>query len=232
MNKLAIFVEGYTEAAFVKKLIEEIAGQNNVRIDRQEVRGGRKATLSIKTIEASRVNATQKYFVLIVDCGSDESVQARILDQHQSLSSSGYSCIVGIRDVRPRYTFAQIPNLEIVLQRFVNKSLIPVKFILAVMETEAWFLAESTHFSRIDPSITVQSIKASLGFDPENDPLEQRTDPAKDLDACYRLGGKSYSKRHVDITVNALDYANLYLELRKKIHYLNVLTSEIDHFLS
>ena len=40
MNKLAVFVEGYTEVVFVEKLIEEIAGENNVLIEHREIRGG------------------------------------------------------------------------------------------------------------------------------------------------------------------------------------------------
>ena len=41
MNKLAVFAEGYTEAVFVERLVEEIAGTNNVRIERRQFRGAR-----------------------------------------------------------------------------------------------------------------------------------------------------------------------------------------------
>jgi len=40
MNKLAVFVEGYTEVVFVEKLVEEIAGQQNVLIEHRKIRGG------------------------------------------------------------------------------------------------------------------------------------------------------------------------------------------------
>ena len=40
MNRLAVFVEGYTEVVFVQKLIEEIAGKNNVLIEHRAIRGG------------------------------------------------------------------------------------------------------------------------------------------------------------------------------------------------
>ncbi|KKK76890.1 hypothetical protein LCGC14_2859110 [marine sediment metagenome] len=33
MNKLAIFVEGQTEQAFVRTLLEEIAGTKNIHIE-------------------------------------------------------------------------------------------------------------------------------------------------------------------------------------------------------
>ena len=74
------------------------------------------------------------------------------------------------------------------------------------METEAWFLAESTHFSRIDPAITISAIKSNLGFDPENDSMELRPNPAVDLNDCYHIGGKSYKKKQtrIDLTINGL----------------------------
>ena len=40
MNKLAVFVEGYTEVVFIERLIEEIAGKQNVRIEHRKIRGG------------------------------------------------------------------------------------------------------------------------------------------------------------------------------------------------
>jgi hypothetical protein len=64
---------------------------------------------------------------------------------------------------------------------FIRTSLIPVDFVLAVMEIEAWFLAETTHYARIDPAITMAAIKSTLGFDPENDDLQRRPSPAEDL---------------------------------------------------
>ena len=35
------------------------------------------------------------------------------------------------------------------------------------MEIEAWFLAETTHYQKIDPVITLATVKANFGFDPK-----------------------------------------------------------------
>ena len=40
MNKMAIFVEGYSEVVFVDRLIEEIAGRNMVLIEWRKISGG------------------------------------------------------------------------------------------------------------------------------------------------------------------------------------------------
>lgn len=232
MNRLAIFVEGYTEVVFVEKLIEEIAGLNRVSIERREIRGGGKSRRTMKVIRAAKPYPRQDYYVLLFDCGGDESVKTRILEEHDNLTKAGYSRLVGIRDVRPTFTYEDIPKLEAYLPKYIKTKLAPVTFILAIMEIEAWFLAEATHFPRIEPSITIAAIKASLGFDPENDNMELRPYPSRDLNSCYAIGGKTYVKHQVNVTVDALDFAFVYTDLRSKIHYLDRLISVIDKFLS
>ena len=44
---------------------------------------------------------------------------------------------------------------------------IVVDFILSIMEIEAWFLAEHSHFAKIDPKITLEAIADKLKFNPE-----------------------------------------------------------------
>jgi hypothetical protein len=232
MRRLAVFVEGYTEVLFLEKLIEQIAGAHNVVIEQQSIRGGRKGGRTIAIINAAKPNTGQRYYVLLVDCGGDKAVKTRILEEHQNLTQKGYVKIIGVRDVRPDFTYVDIPKLEEGLRMYVKTALIPVEFVLSVMEIEAWFLSEYNHFPKIDPSITVPSIRAALGFDPEHDDLTQRPTPTNDLNNCYNLGGKTYQKNNVADTVAVLDYPYLYLELQKRIGHLKRLTDAIDGFLS
>jgi len=231
MNRLAVFVEGYTEIVFVAKLFEEIAGKNKVSIEHTEIRGGSAARRTMRIFKAANPATGQKYFVLLVDCGNDDLVKDRIREEHQNLTNKGYSRIIGIRDVRPKFTRMEIPRLEANLPKYVKTSLIPVQFILAIMEIEAWFLAEATHYSKIDPSITVAAIKSRLGFDPENDDMQQRDAPADDLNNCYAIGGKTYEKHKAKDTVDALDFALIYMEICNKFDYLKRLITSIDDFL-
>ena len=232
MKRLAVFVEGYTEVLFVEKLIEEVAGQHNVLIESRTIRGGSTARRTMKLIKAAKPNTGQKYFVLLVDCGGDELVKTRIREEHENLTKKGYSKIIGIRDVRPKFTHGDIPRLEASLPKYIKTTFTPVTFILSIMELEAWFLSEATHFSRIEPYITVATIKAILGFDPENDNMEHRLCPADDLNACYAIGGKAYVKSQAKTTVDALDYALVYTDLRSNINYLDRLISDVDSFLT
>lgn len=232
MNRLAVFVEGYTEVLFVAKLIEEVAGNNNVLIETREIRGGKTCRRTMGCVTAAQPESGQEYFVLIVDCGGDDLVKTRIREEHSNLTKKGYSRIIGLRDVRPTFTYGDVPKLEANLPKYIKTSLIPVDFILAIMEIEAWFLAEATHYQKIDPAITVAAIKAALGFDPETDDMEQRPAPADDLNKCYLIGGKRYLKHRAQDTVNALDYGAIYAYFPEKFRYVSRLMRIIDAFLT
>ena len=231
MHRLALFVEGFTEVLFVERLITEIAGKQNVIFEKKQIRGGSKAPRRVVTLEAVRQATHEQFYVLIVDCGGDRQVKDRILQEHESLTKKGFVKIFGLRDVRPDFLRADIPKLEAGLRKYVKTSLAPVEFILAVMEIEAWFLAEHNHFHRIDPTLTPAVITASLGFNPATSDMSLRAEPAADLDACYQLAGKRYMKGD-PMTVEALDYAAVYLELQDAIPYLNRLSDGIGDFIA
>ncbi|OWK45364.1 hypothetical protein FRUB_01695 [Fimbriiglobus ruber] len=99
------------------------------------------------------------------------------------------------------------------------------------MEIEAWFLAEASHFPRIDSAITVPEIISKLGFDPSVDDMRQRAWPAEDMRACYAIGGKLYEKGRAENTVNALAYDRIYLETRSKFGHLDRLLTSLESFL-
>jgi hypothetical protein len=230
MNKMAIFVEGYSELLFADKLVQEIANRNSVQIGWRQVRGGTTTRRTSREIKAAGPNAGQEHFVLILDCGGETAVKSRMLQEYANLASAGYSRIVCLRDVRPTFTHATIPLLEASLPKYVKTKPIQVSFILAIMEIEAWFLSEHTHFARIDPNITPARILAALGFDPEREDMQQRLMPALDIQNVYSLEGKSYTKGS-DITVNALDYVHVYTTVADRLPYLRKLCDTIDAFL-
>lgn len=232
MKKIAIFVEGKTEAIFVTALIEEIAGRRNVLIETRKIIGGTNRPRSVQQITAARTQTNEKYFVLIYDCGSDEQVKTRILEEHDGLTRSGYERIIGIRDVYPRYSLQDLPKLEIGLKRYVKTSLIPVHFILGVMEIEAWFLAEHSHFERVHDTISIANIANTLGFNPAVDDMTARNTPAQDLNACYGLVGLFYEKGGDPKTMAALDYSQIYIELGNRIPSIQLLNTCLDNFLT
>ena len=233
MTKLAIFVEGQTEQLFVERLLLEIAGKRRVRIEKHEARGGKKGKRRIRLIEASAPDSGQKFFVMIVDCGQDERVKSDIVERYDGLEKNGYQAIIGIRDVYPENR-DDIPKLRRGLAYRVRTDPIQVLFVLAVMEIEAWFIAEHTHFARVSDELTPERIQAGVGFDPSTDDIELRDHPAADLHHIYQLVGLAYrkSKQHAERTVDILDYARVYLELGQQIGDLKALIESVDRFLT
>ena len=136
MHKLAIFVEGQSELLFVRRLLQELAGKNNVAIQLQQFIGGRSKPRETIITNAAQVAGSERFYVLISDCRGDHQVAGRIKEEHANLSASGYAKIIGVRDVRP-ISIHDIPKLERGLRIGWPVDLISVEFVLSVMEIKA-----------------------------------------------------------------------------------------------
>lgn len=241
MKKIAFFVEGQTEQFFLNKLLIEIAGAKNILVKLQKFKGkGKTPTDDIFPKTLAQGNNKVNHFALIYDCCGDGSVKSRILEEYQDLLADGFSEIIGFRDLFP------LPDLNKLEDRLANglivngirrEAALPTntKIIVAVREIEDWFLAENHHFKEIDPRLTDDFIVSNVPFNPFVDDLTLRTvSAAHDLKSIYKLVNKSYSKNidKVERTVECLDYANIYLNIRIKMVKLNELITKIDDFLS
>jgi hypothetical protein len=237
MKKIAIFVEGQTEQFFVSKLLQEIAGRKNISVTLYQLRGGsnspkQQILVSNKSYSLQSPMATHE--ALIYDCGNDEKVKSDILEEGPNLKAQGYSQILGIRDLFPQ-SRTELTKLERGL-KFIPSHYqplpLPHDIIVAVMEIEAWFLAECNHYGCIDANLSVSLITSRLGFNPDIGDMTLRRHPAQDLDDIYHLVGKAYrkEKKQVQRTVECLDYAEIYLN--PKSAQLTELVKQMDVFLS
>lgn len=241
MKKIAFFVEGQSEQLFINKLLKETAGYRNISITLKEIIGGgkkRRVTRIENVVAQPLVNPqTPKYEALIYDCHNDERVKSEILANIATMAKQGYSQIVGIRDLYPNL-LADLPRLEHGMRYVPPSDLplpIPFDIIVAVHEVEAWFLAENTHFSRINSRLTNSLISNSnIGFNPFTDDMSLRYHPADDLNNIYSLVATTYTKKYQKVkrTVDSLDYSNLYLNVRNNVTKLNELLTIVDDFLS
>lgn len=234
MRKLAIFVEGYTELLFMDRLISEVAEKNQIAIELRQIRGGGARSGKPKRIVELQVpvlDPEKTLYFLIADCGGEDAVAQRIKEEHENLSKAGFEKIIGLRDVYPKFLRKDMPKLRIGLRYGVKTNLIPVQFVLSAMELEAWFLAEHNHYQNVDPLLTVERIQNHLGFDPVNDDMTIRDEPANDLAAAYALVGKLYAKGDSKNNVDRLDFTHLYAALPHRINELNELITTIDSFI-
>jgi hypothetical protein len=232
VKKLAIFVEGQTEQIFVEKLLKEIAGRNNIAIKVVSLNGKQGSRITT-VIMSDPVITTTKFYVLVYNSGSDSNVVSDMRDRFNSLKQSGYERIIGLRDVYP-IAISDKLKLESGLRYYLPKDTIPIDIVLAVMEIEAWFLAEWSHFMKVNPLLTPENIQANFGFNPKIDDMEARHHPADDLHQIYRLVGRAYkkTKNQVNTIVSNLDYDFMYVELVNNVVSFREFIKLIDLFIS
>ena len=241
MKKIALFVEGETEAYFVQKLIKEIARRDSVSFNTFKGYGGKKVPRVFSSLGQSLAR-NEQYKANIYISSTDNRVNQDIIDQMQTLKASGFNVIVGLRDIRGQkndgtpITLADLPNLETANARlFASES--NVFSLLAVMEIETWFISEVDHFQRISSNLTEILIKANIpliGVDLYNDDLTQINEPAETLNKIYNLIGESYDKSKVkrERTIDALDMANMYLYSTQRLIKFREFVDVLDSFLS
>ena len=234
MKKIALFVEGQTEQIFIERLIREMCGNERVSIISKRTQGGTNAPKQELVRNASFARRADIQ-VLIYDCGADNRVKSEIIENIPNLTESGYTCIVGLRDLYP-LSVDELPRLEAGL-RFLPPSIYkkyknPFDVIVIVQEIETWFLAETHHLQRVDRRLTGHFIDKKLGFNPYSMNAVHRKHPAKDLNDIYQLVGRSYTKKYWQVhrLVNRLDFDHLLRHIRYNVDSLDELVTIIERF--
>ncbi len=221
-KKFAVFVEGLTEQEFTIRLMTELAGKHGIEFEIHRQNKGYLSLVNFIPHESPVIH------VLVANCCNDEQVKSQIKDQYESLKSAGYSLVVGLRDVYPS-THNEISILERNLLVGLSIDTLPVHLHLAVMEIEAWFLEELTHFYRIDEKITDTKI-ISNGFDFNAIQASELPHPAETLEKIYQSVGKGYSKnkRQLQRTIDALSYEDLYVNTYQKAPSLEKFINSLE----
>ncbi|MFN8395448.1 MAG: hypothetical protein U0176_12460 [Bacteroidia bacterium] len=200
MKRAAIFVEGETEMEFIVKLLKELANENRINIFQHKVSGGGRNQPIRSAMLIGQHRASEAIFeFLVFNSWGDSRVASDMRDQAQSLAASGFGVILGLKDLRGEHggrtlTIADLPNV-VRADRMVESmcSPIPTKLVTAVMEIETWFLAETSHYLCIDPSLDQRRVVAAysmLGFNPFSDDLTLLPNPAECLSRLYSLAQK------------------------------------------
>ncbi|MBF0607003.1 MAG: DUF4276 family protein [Candidatus Magnetobacterium sp. LHC-1] len=200
MIKIAFFVEGQTERIFVEKFLDEYISLNKCELIVQKYIGNNK---SVKRIFEKK-NPYAKFYVLIHEVGNDEKVNITIRENAEvMIKSSDYSYIIGLRDLYPKSRQERDRVIKAFYKLFDKFDYShKIKYILAIMEIEAWFLLDKDFFTKM----TDNPQEVTKILDKKN--TEEYNHPAKVIDKIYRLLGKEYNKHEDDsynITYN-LDY--------------------------
>ena len=228
--KLAFFVEGDTEQYFLQKLLTEIFSVNDIAIELKTISGGKNSDIKYTNIQSAKITDEIKYFVLIYNCGGDSSIKSYILDHRENLIKAGYKKIIGLRDLYPDFTREDILKLRRGLNYKIPQKDIKIQFVLSVMEIESWFLAEYTHFERIDNKLTIEHIETNIGLNLSKINTEEIDQASVTLDTIYKSVGKRYLKKtkSIERTVDKLDCVQMYYETRKNLESLNELIEAFE----
>lgn len=234
MERMAIFVEGQTERVFVEKLIREMAGPRHVHIDAvHAIGGGRLIPRNWVEIHAVRPDPSTEYYILIYESMNDARVLSDIREQYATLIDQGYRRIIGLRDVYPN-PIIDVPTIRADFSALVPPGPVIPQLVLEVMEIEAWFIGEHTHFPRMHEALVPAVVTDALGYDPAIHDITTIAWPCGDLRRAYGVAHLSYNKSraHVERTVNELSYEEVYLHLRHRLSDLDSLITAFEVFFA
>lgn len=217
---------------FVEKLLLEIARAGQLQLQLINASGGSTCPFRMINVRSS-TSPQATHYVQIVNCTSDGNVKPYIQERYESLARADFQLILGLRDVHP-VDFSAIASLRQNLTYQVRTVPIQVSFILGVMEIEAWFIGEHSHFTRLDARLDASVVESALGVDPASADLQQIPNPASVLHQVYRVAGLTYTKSMSDClrTLNSLDYARIYCDLINRFPDLNNFIQSINRFLA
>jgi hypothetical protein len=232
MKKLAIFVEGLTEQILVRQMLHSVLDRNRIAIQAVKITGGHNVRMSFTVMRAAHVDNRTDYYVLIYDCGGESNVKGYLMAQREKLVANGYSRILGLRDVYPNFVREEVPRLKKGLNHQLPQKHAFTQIYLAIMETEAWFLGEYRHLRKISPRLTPEFIERHLGFNPKNENMEERGQPARDMKAVYQLAGHDYTKKRdrLNAVVSKLDFNYFTHELAAKMKSLGEFVEGLEQF--
>lgn len=220
MIKTAIFVEGQTELIFVREMVLKMFGYENVSLECYTLF----TDSNFNTTEYAFPNSEAGYFFQIINVGNDTSVLTRMLRRQQRLFSSGFSKIIGLRDMYSREyrkhssgaTIDQELNKRFISAHRKQITAENVFFTFAIMEIEAWILGFRRIYETLGADFTTEYVKNAIGYDMiTGDPETEFYHPAEQLSMLLQLASKKYSKSKSDVnslvsSIQKEDYIDLF----------------------
>ena len=219
MKGIAFFVEGNTEYDFILQLLKSkycTFGKTQ------------KITDNVYIYEST----DNRFCVRICNAESDSRVKDELWDNQKELQEIGYTTFLCLRDLRGEWkknkpkTLSDVVKIKNADSKILklNDDNLSVYSILAVMETETWFLAETSHYERINPRLTRQLIETNIdniegNVNPFNCSPKMIDKPSDTLKSIYKLVGLIYEKdaNHRRRTIRALDYNLLTQKIAARI---------------
>ena len=209
-----------------------MAGTRQYHIDAvQGYGGGGLLPREWREIHVVRPQPHTEFYIIIYDSATDSRVLSDIRDQYETLTGQSFDPIIGVRDVYPLAP-ADAPLIRADFSRFTPQAPVVPELILAIVEIEAWFIGEHTHFRRMHAGLVPPVVQTRLGYDPSTVDVSTIMAPCPELRGVYNVVGIGYdkAKQHVERTVCALSFDEVYLTLGPRVPDLDRLLQLIDGF--
>ena len=222
MTRIAVFVEGITERKFIKKLIyRRYSAVAKVLVKELVLRG---KDPFLQKIDANQAQGIDCLFLIIEAPEHSKLLSMIKANAENMINNVGYSFIIGLRDLTPNKRGEKIVVIN-GIDRFLSGLSVTnkISIVLAVMETEAWFLYDWQLFQRLHGNLSPDYIKGALNIDLINDDPElQYNDPSHIIDKVLRLVELRYRKHEseIDNIVGNIDF-----------NFMFSCTNKIDSFL-
>jgi ethanolamine utilization protein EutP (predicted NTPase) len=232
-RKLLICTEGYTETTLVSKLLTELISSNKTLTIKHQRLSGKDSKLEVRHVNRIGTKAAELH-ITIRECCNDARVLSQIKNNYHQWVTSGHFCqVLGVKDIGIR-TPADIARVSHAQKAQIAKWPLAA-LVLAIIETEAWFLAEETHYAKIHAALTPASIATLL----PPQPFHHISYPAKELDRIYRTQGQQYldaggekRKAFIDSTITALDMTVFVMMVAPQFPELEQLIQHLTNFLT
>ncbi|MBC8384215.1 MAG: DUF4276 family protein [Candidatus Cloacimonetes bacterium] len=210
MNKIAIFVEGQTERIFVIEFLKELLGGEHKfsRIEEKFTNQNRSELI------ATRIFPNAEFFILIFDASGDGNVLPALFDRSENMiKNQDFKCLIAMQDLydRPRN------KKSIIIRKFNEHKRVfdfseRLKFVLAIMEIEAWFLADYRLFEKLYPPANPNFLKEKLDIDLVEKNPELYKHPSEIINKIFQLFDRKYQKTETQAykIISNLDFDFLY----------------------
>lgn len=208
MKKIAIFVEGYSEALFLKSFLLALFIPEKLNV----IILNFLTSLGNYSIPDYIVDSPEiEFYIYLV--GNDEKVVSSILEQSSGIVNKGTYMIYGLRDMNcDTYHKLIGPKTKKVYQN-INQKIIDennlilncspniskIKLFFSVMEIESWFISFNLLFERINPILKISYMNSKLKLNLDNDDIEKYFKPKEILDKIFRMIGRRYKKHKGDV---------------------------------
>lgn len=228
IKRLAIFVEGHTELLFVERLITEVARNKGLHFETHSASPGDEPTFSYCAVECRAAKSGADRIIVVFNCCGDSKIKSAIAERYSGFSENGYRRIVALRDVYPE----KKADIQKMFYTRMRSKPVPVELVLAEMEIEAWFIADTTHFLKISPKLTREHIAKFTPYNLSTTEPSTFEHPAEVLNSIYKTVGLSYAKteKHRRRTIEALDFADLCFTTREGMRDFKTLLGFIEDF--